>query len=197
TPRFWIACTSATDNWPDRYGSSPKYSKLRPLRGTRVTFTPGASMRFSPRSATSWPAIVPKFVAAAVSQVADIASAEGSAVAGWAGGSEVFIHGRPDGAALPGVIGARTRLDPASAARMTSRERFIRHLAARLWIHVDPDKHRSSDVSSQRTLSQHHLPLDETYTSDLSVARCDRAEPTGRRAGRAAGRPLGGTPVYC
>src|SRR5256884_4338761 len=81
-PCAWIACTSATESWPARYGSSPKYSKLRPLRGTRVMFTPGASIRCSPRSATSCPAIVPKLVAAAVFHAADIASAEGSAVAG-------------------------------------------------------------------------------------------------------------------
>src|SRR5579884_1721533 len=82
TPCCWMALTSAVARRPVSRGSSPKYSKLRPLRATRVMFRPGPSSKFSPRSATSWPTTSPNCVARAGSQEAAMARAAGMAVAG-------------------------------------------------------------------------------------------------------------------
>ena len=42
-PGAWIALVTATPMTPDRYGSSEKYSKLRPAMGVRCRQTPGPS----------------------------------------------------------------------------------------------------------------------------------------------------------
>ena len=52
------------------HGSSPKYSKLRPLSGVRMMFTPGPSMMCLPRALASCPMVAPNSRASAGSHVA-------------------------------------------------------------------------------------------------------------------------------
>src|SRR5437773_446593 len=66
---------------PVRYGSSPKYSKLRPRTGIRAMLTPGASNTCSARFLASVPITLPNSLATAGSNDAAMAIAEGSAVA--------------------------------------------------------------------------------------------------------------------
>src|SRR5881628_1284769 len=76
-PLAWTALISATAIVPVRYGSSPKYSKLRPRTGIRAMFTPGASNTCSARLLASVPITLPNSLATAGSKDAARAMAGG------------------------------------------------------------------------------------------------------------------------
>ncbi len=76
TPRMW-----ATAMWLASVGSSPKYSKLRPLRAVRVMLTPGPSSTLRPWPLTSRAMAVPTRSTSAGSKLAASRVAAGKAVA--------------------------------------------------------------------------------------------------------------------
>ena len=61
---IWVAIEAA------RYGSSERYSKLRPFWGTRLMLTAGASMMLTPRDRASLPMDAPNSRASPVSHEA-------------------------------------------------------------------------------------------------------------------------------
>ena len=69
------------NDFPARSGSSPWYSKLRPLRGSRMMSLPPPSETLKPWSRVSRPMTAPNSYASFGSQVAVSASDAGSAVA--------------------------------------------------------------------------------------------------------------------
>ena len=64
-------------------GSSEKYSKLRPLSGSRWMFIPGASHSVAPYSTISLPIAVPTCLSRSRSQVWASMVPIGHAVANW------------------------------------------------------------------------------------------------------------------
>src|SRR5215470_409700 len=66
---------------PASSGSSPAYSKLRPLRGSRVRLTPGPSNTLKPFARASAPIMAPARSASATSNVAAMARPDGNGVA--------------------------------------------------------------------------------------------------------------------
>jgi len=77
----WMPLTAGRTSVRPRKGSSPeRYSKLRPLRGTRATLTPGPSCTLAPFSLNSLPMPAPHSNIASTSQEAAMARPEGQAV---------------------------------------------------------------------------------------------------------------------
>jgi hypothetical protein len=74
-PRIW-----APTIVPASSGSSPPYSKLRPLRGSRARLTPPASWTLKPEERASEPIIAPPLKASSGFQVAAVARPEGREV---------------------------------------------------------------------------------------------------------------------
>ena len=76
-----MPCTAAPTIVPASSGSSPAYSKLRPLRGSRSRFTPPASSTLKPSLCASLPIMAPPARAISGSKLAATAMPEGNAVA--------------------------------------------------------------------------------------------------------------------
>src|SRR3954451_6717535 len=76
----WMPAISEPTMVPASNGSSPPYSKLRPLRGSRSRFTPPASMTLNPDARASEPIMRPPLNAMSGFHVAAVAMPEGSAV---------------------------------------------------------------------------------------------------------------------
>src|SRR5215469_6131598 len=71
-----------TANAEFRYGSSERYSKLRPATGERAMFTPGPSRKFTLRTRASLPRFSPSKRAKFTSHVAASAAPPAYAVVG-------------------------------------------------------------------------------------------------------------------
>ena len=81
TPCDWIPRMTGCTSWWPSMGSSPeRYSKLRPLRGTRARHKPGPSCTFEPLARNSLPMPTPHSSMAATSQEAAMVRPEGQAV---------------------------------------------------------------------------------------------------------------------
>ncbi len=78
----WMPRTCSPTIVPASSGSSPPYSKLRPLRGSRARLTPPASMTLKPSARASLPIMRPPSNAIFGSHDAAIARLLGSEVAG-------------------------------------------------------------------------------------------------------------------
>ena len=81
----WIALVTSTPITPDRYGSSEKYSKLRPAIGGAVQAHPGPSRTCWPSVAVSEPMMSPYARASSGSKPAASPMVIGSEVAGGLG----------------------------------------------------------------------------------------------------------------
>ena len=81
TPSPWMPATDSPASTPLSSGSSDRYSKLRPLRGSRARLAPPASITLKPRLRASRPTIAPDARASSGLKLAPSASAAGSAVA--------------------------------------------------------------------------------------------------------------------
>ena len=82
TPSPWMPSASAAASLPARYGSSEKYSKLRPAVGLRLIFAPGPKTTCTPYLCASLPMARPTLRAFSSSQPQASAAAVGKAVAG-------------------------------------------------------------------------------------------------------------------
>ncbi len=81
TPSPWMPAIASPASTPLSSGSSERYSKLRPLRGSRARLTPPASITLRPRLRASRPTIAPEARASAGLKLAPRAMPAGSAVA--------------------------------------------------------------------------------------------------------------------
>ena len=81
TPSPWIPAIASPASTPLSSGSSERYSKLRPLRGSRARLTPPASITLRPRLRASRPTIAPEARARAGLKLAPSAMPAGRAVA--------------------------------------------------------------------------------------------------------------------
>ena len=77
----WMPAIEAPPRRPLRSGSSLRYSKVRPPRGSRIRFTPPASMTLKPLALASAPITAPAARIISGSKLAPWAMPEGKAVA--------------------------------------------------------------------------------------------------------------------
>ena len=87
----WITETAVREA---RNGSSPKYSKLRPLNGVRAMFMPGANITLMPLLCASEPMVRPSRRCRSGFQVAAWATPEGNVVV------EIWRPATPEPASL-------------------------------------------------------------------------------------------------
>ena len=92
-PADWMPRTAAAAILPVRYGSSEKYSKLRPHSGLRLMHRPGPSSVPTPCETASSPMAAPTRSSSSTSQLLAIVTAVGKQVAD-AGGSVGELDGR-------------------------------------------------------------------------------------------------------
>ena len=78
---LWMPAICAPASIPDSRGSSPGYSKVRPLRGSRIKLTAPPSITLNPRARASAPIMAPPSRTRSRSQVAPMAIPDGNAVA--------------------------------------------------------------------------------------------------------------------
>jgi hypothetical protein len=81
TPSAWMPFTDSAASTALCHGSSDRYSKLRPLRGSRIRLIPPASCTLKPRLRASWPIAPPDARASAGLKLAPRAMHAGIAVA--------------------------------------------------------------------------------------------------------------------
>lgn len=82
-PSDWMPRTNAAASLPARYGSSEKYSKLRPASGLRLMLRPGPSSTSTSCAAASAPSALPTSSASDTSQLLATVAEVGKQVAGW------------------------------------------------------------------------------------------------------------------
>ena len=85
TPFFWIPLMAAAAIFPDKYGSSEKYSKFLPHNGFLFILSPGASKTWMFCNTASLPKASPTFSSSCSSQLLASVDGDGKQVAGTEG----------------------------------------------------------------------------------------------------------------